>query len=613
MKHQIAFVLAPYYSRISPHLGLGYLRSCLEARGYETAYFDFSAEYYRGNKFIRGFYNKVMIAEGNSAYAPLESILKCFLKEKDIDQSRLLADRFLRSQAEELAGKILAGKPAAVGFSIYDSTLLFSLYIARAIKKIAPETATIFGGPFLADWDIVGILNQMPGLVVHVVIGEAEQSLVELASYLTSSRPAAYPKGCLSLPADIEKDYEKSPLVTDLDTIPFPEYRDAPFSAYLRNVRFEMINLNLHTTGEICLPVTMGRGCPYSCNFCGHNAYWTRYRLRSVDRVIEEMVHLNERYGCRVFRFNDSLINLKSAWLEDFCDRLIKDNLKFYWYGHARADGMDERVAEKMYAAGCRFLKFGLEHASNRILELMNKGTNVETNRRALRITDRVGMKCRANFIYCFPGETRAEMEETISFILENRPYYDVMRYMKFVLIPRSKVALMPQAFNVELEPFQSTLSNPDLAAVLNHIPKAWRSPDFTDEELNYRGRRVAEAVGHIMEDEIGGLLPPTFPDLIEERFHDDARLERDEALVTNMEALLKGEAEKVELNHFLKMETTPYELEIMRAAPEATKISTLLKVDREGEKLSADARREMMHQMLFKGFLRFSKKEGKD
>jgi hypothetical protein len=325
-----------------------------------------------------------------------------------------------------------------------------------------------------------------------------------------------------------------------------------------------------------------------------------------VAHVIEEMVRLHESYGCRDFRFNDSLINLKESWLDEFCDRLMKDNLKFYWYGHARADGINERIAEKMYAAGCRYLKFGLESASDRILELMNKQTDMATNRRALRITDKTGMKCRANFIYCFPGETREEMESTISFILENRPYYDVMRYMEFVLIPQSEIALNPAPFNVVLEPFKSRLRNTRIAGILNRIPRAWTSPDFTEDELNYRRRRVAETVGFIMEDERGGIMPPTFPELIEDRFTDDALVRRDDTTVSNLDDILSGGTRTAVLNRILPIETTPHEVEILRSTADSGRVGDLLEIERAAEGQTAGERKTALKKMLFKGLLKF-------
>jgi hypothetical protein len=184
------------------------------------------------------------------------------------------------------------------------------------------------------------------------------------------------------------------------------------------------------------------------------------------------------------------------------------------------------------------------------------------------------------------------------------------MRYMEFVLIPRSKVALMPRPFNVELENFQSRLQNRRIAEILNRIPRAWSCPDFTEAELNSRRLRVAEAVGFIMEDEKGGIMPPTFPELIEDRFTEKALVKRDSQVVSNMAELLKGGTRHAVLNDLLSLEAAPYEVQILIAASGETPVGDLLKTEKEAGGLTPGERKSILKKMLQKGFLKFADTE---
>ena len=57
---------------------------------------------------------------------------------------------------------------------------------------------------------------------------------------------------------------------------------------------------------ELTLPIQGSRGCTFKCTFCSETRM---YRYRSPEKLIEDIIFLNKKYGAKNFWFTDSLIN----------------------------------------------------------------------------------------------------------------------------------------------------------------------------------------------------------------------------------------------------------------------------------------------------------------
>ena len=59
-------------------------------------------------------------------------------------------------------------------------------------------------------------------------------------------------------------------------------------------------------------------GCPFGCGFCGGrlSPMLRRVRMRSIDKIIEEMVQLNRTYGVTGFMFYDDELNVNPKMTE---------------------------------------------------------------------------------------------------------------------------------------------------------------------------------------------------------------------------------------------------------------------------------------------------------
>jgi len=137
-------------------------------------------------------------------------------------------------------------------------------------------------------------------------------------------------------------------------------------------------------------------------------------RLRSIDRIIEEITMLKTRYGVKVIDFEDELTMLSKKRTLKLCERLRPLDIR--WKCSGRANKADPTVLKEMKKAGCFKIAYGLESGSPKMLKLMNKKTTVEMNTAAVWATRKAGIMCAPLFIIGFPGETKETVEETIEF-----------------------------------------------------------------------------------------------------------------------------------------------------------------------------------------------------
>lgn len=72
--------------------------------------------------------------------------------------------------------------------------------------------------------------------------------------------------------------------------------------------------------------------------------------------------------------------------------------------------------------AGVKQIIYGVESGSQKMLDSMNKKTTVKMNKKAIQLTKKVGIACYAEIMIGMPGENKETIDETISFLLSNKP-----------------------------------------------------------------------------------------------------------------------------------------------------------------------------------------------
>jgi len=166
--------------------------------------------------------------------------------------------------------------------------------------------------------------------------------------------------------------------------------------------------------------VLSSRGCPYNCTFCHNSWKGMPCRYNAPERVIAEIKSLLADYGVRaIFFIEDSFFSNRPR-LKKICELIRQEKLDFIWGGNARVNEIDPDSLRLAREAGCRQITFGFESGSDRILKVLNKRASVEQNRRAVRICKEAGLYVNGTFMIGNPTETKADIELTEQFIMQN-------------------------------------------------------------------------------------------------------------------------------------------------------------------------------------------------
>jgi radical SAM superfamily enzyme YgiQ (UPF0313 family) len=206
-----------------------------------------------------------------------------------------------------------------------------------------------------------------------------------------------------------DRETEAQPPIEDLDGLGFPAERfEADFMDDPSQLSY----------------VSTSRGCPATCNFCNTPEFWgTSIRYRSPGAVLQEMAFLRERHGLTYFSFRDDTFTAKKSRILALMDGIRESGLHPLWNCQSRVNLVDEERLVAMKRAGCEFIQFGVEHASERVLRLLDKGTNPAQARKALALARKVGLNLGIYLITGIPGEEWQDVEASAAFVRETRPH----------------------------------------------------------------------------------------------------------------------------------------------------------------------------------------------
>lgn len=302
-----------------------------------------------------------------------------------------------------------------VGFSATTPNVSDVDTFSRKVKKKNPGIITIIGGPHCAG-EPVKTLEICEGIDM-LVKGEGEMVMRDLANGLApdSIGSLVYRKSDGSIVLNPDR-----PLIETMDSLPFPARDLLEMDYYTRPSRYISRNLLLRTTH-----IFSARGCPYNCNYCAGPLIGRRkVRYHSPERVVSEIEELISNYSIEAVYFaEDMFLSSKKRATEMmgiFNEKNI--NKRIVWMAQISPKVVDEELLTMMKEAGCVHVEYGFESGSQRILDMMNKKTNVEQNKKVAMLTKKVGLRFQGNFIVGYHGETEDDFNQTICFIKDTRP-----------------------------------------------------------------------------------------------------------------------------------------------------------------------------------------------
>jgi anaerobic magnesium-protoporphyrin IX monomethyl ester cyclase len=145
--------------------------------------------------------------------------------------------------------------------------------------------------------------------------------------------------------------------------------------------------------GYFSLNMASSRGCSFRCNWCAKPIWGNQYLQRRPRETAAEMIHLRRHYQPDHIWFADDIFGFRVDWVEEFAEALNAGGGGVPFTIQLRADLVSQRMVEALRSAGCREVWIGAESGSQRILDAMNKGTNVEQIREARRLLGSAGIR----------------------------------------------------------------------------------------------------------------------------------------------------------------------------------------------------------------------------
>lgn len=164
--------------------------------------------------------------------------------------------------------------------------------------------------------------------------------------------------------------------------------------------------------------IETSRGCPYTCDFCVvplHHG--NKFRERSPKVLVDEIEHAKKTYGIDYFYLWGDTVTLNAKSFGAFCDELIARKLDVKWFANGRADNLgDADYVHRLAKSGCWMLSMGIESESDAVRKDMMKRLERQKIQAAFKNLRDAGINSFAFFIYGYPGETPASMEQTTEF-----------------------------------------------------------------------------------------------------------------------------------------------------------------------------------------------------
>lgn len=340
--------------------------------------------------------------------------------EKAGHRARVLDPDVLKMDLDELGGRLREMNPEAIGIGSTTLGLPSLSKVVSLCEKILPQAKIIAGGAGVAV-EPQKTLEENKGIDA-VFIGEAEESLPRWLKAVRQNESWEKIGGIAFLKDNRFIQTETQGPPGNLDTVPFPAY-------HLLEPKFEKYHGVANVWEGIDLPnaVIMGsRGCPHRCIFCSNKTRLVR--RRSPENIVDEIELYRSQFGAKSVQFYDNefigMTGDQNEWVKEVCREIIRRGLdKLGYLAQGRCNRfIDLETLQLMRRAGFKWIWWGAESGSDRILKIVKKDITVQEIKRALRLARQSGIKSLMFLMVGFPGETKKDVILSAKLIKEARP-----------------------------------------------------------------------------------------------------------------------------------------------------------------------------------------------
>ncbi len=308
----------------------------------------------------------------------------------------------------DAAAKAVAASGAdVVGFTSTFQQNTASFALARWLKQANPALTTVFGGANFDD--VMGLeFVRAIGAIDYAVIGEGDEAFPELLTALATGGDAAGVPGVASRTAGGKVRHAARGAPFDrLDSLPIPDY--AEYFARAEQLGF----FADQAARAVDLPVEGARGCwwgqKHHCVFCGLNAGSMKFRAKSPQRFLDEVIALSRTYRSLHIETVDNIMDM--GYFDSVLPAMAQLQASWNIFYEVKSNLTPDQIHSMAKAGICR-IQPGIESLSSPLLKSMRKGVRAIQNVNLLRWCSHHGISVSWNLLWGFPGETAAHYEQ---------------------------------------------------------------------------------------------------------------------------------------------------------------------------------------------------------
>jgi anaerobic magnesium-protoporphyrin IX monomethyl ester cyclase len=155
------------------------------------------------------------------------------------------------------------------------------------------------------------------------------------------------------------------------------------------------------------------RGCDLCCSYCVYPCLGGgRMRLRSPEKIVDEMEWLHKDYGACLFHFTDGVVNRPSDHFDALCREMLKRKLSVGWTGFFREDHLTRQQAELAVQAGLIAIYFSGDALTDHGLKILRKRLTRQDLIQAAQVTAAAGVLTMCHFLMNLPGDDGNHLQE---------------------------------------------------------------------------------------------------------------------------------------------------------------------------------------------------------
>lgn len=311
---------------------------------------------------------------------------------------------------EDVKRILKQSKPDAIGISANISIKNQSTTLVQSLKE--EFDVPIFMGGSLATTFPHNALKDNPHLS-FILRGESEKTIPEVLGKLEKGESLKDVPGIGYRENGHVIVTEPREPIKNLDEIPPPAW-------HLYNIPIYKA-LPLQTAKHPAVPYLSSRGCPYArCTFCFEGGIAApNYRRHSVERVINDIKILVERYKVKEVAFWDDIFFVNQEWVLEFCRRFKEEKIDIPWQALAYINSITTKMIEAAGKAGCWNIAIGYESGNEEVLRRIKKATSLEKTKEVTKAIHKHGITTRGFFVVGLPGDTPARTMESVKFAVD--------------------------------------------------------------------------------------------------------------------------------------------------------------------------------------------------